>query len=110
MTRKFAPTLFSLVLAFLTIGAAAGPAMAAGASSGAYYRAQPAAAPPAAQLVVRDLVWNCGADGCVAGRSTSRAATDCSALARQVGALRSFTVEGRALAPDELEKCNARAR
>ena len=105
MTRSFTSTLLSSAFALLVVGAA-GPAMAAA----PYYKAELAAPPAAERLVVRDLIWKCGADGCIAGRSTSRPATDCSALARQVGALRSFAVEGRALAADDLEKCNARAR
>ena len=102
---RLSTPLFTLALA-LTASAAASPAIAAG----AHYRAELASPATANQLIVRGLVWKCGAEGCVAGRSNSRALIDCSALARQVGSLRSFAVEGRALAPDELEKCNARAR
>jgi hypothetical protein len=104
-----ARTLISALLAFasvLVFGAAAGPAFAAG----GYYRAVLATPPAAGRLIVRDLIWHCGADGCVAGKSNSRVALDCAALARQAGALRSFSVEGRALSAEELEKCNARAR
>jgi hypothetical protein len=104
-----ARTLVSALLAFvsaLVLGAAAGPAFAAG----GYYRAMLATPPAADRLIVRDLVWHCGADGCVAGRSNSRAAVDCAALARQAGALASFSVQGRPLSAEELEKCNARAR
>ncbi|MBV8687616.1 MAG: hypothetical protein JOZ90_17350 [Alphaproteobacteria bacterium] len=100
MTRIFSSTLLASCLL-----AAAAPAAAAD-----YYKAEPAAAPSAQRLVVRDLVWRCGPAGCVSGRSNSRAAVDCAALVRQVGAVRSFTVEGRPLAPEDLEKCNARAR
>jgi hypothetical protein len=104
--RNFPSTLLSSALALLAIGTVASPAMAAG----AYYRAELATPPAAERLIVRGIVWKCAADGCVAGPSNSRALIDCSALARQLGTLRSFAVEGRALAPAELEKCNARAR
>jgi hypothetical protein len=104
--RSFSHTLFSSALGLLAIGAAAGPAVAAG----SYYRAELATPSSAERLIVRGIVWKCAAQGCVSGPSNSRALIDCSALARQVGTLRSFAVEGRALAPAELEKCNARAR
>jgi hypothetical protein len=103
-----APRLFSFlaILTSLTSGAVAGPASA----NGIFYRAEPAAQPGAERIVVRDLVWKCGAGACVSGRSNSRAPVDCAALVRQVGALKSFVVEGQALPPSDLEKCNARAR
>ena len=106
MTRFFASTFFSVIFTFLMLGAAAGPALA----GPAHYRAQPATAPAAERVVVRDLLWKCGPEGCVAGRSASRPAIACAALARQVGSLRSFSTGGRPLAAAELEKCNARAR
>jgi hypothetical protein len=61
-------------------------------------------------LVVRGLVWKCGPSGCTAGKSNSRPANDCAALARQVGALTRFSAGGRELPVEALEKCNARAR
>jgi hypothetical protein len=95
----------------LSAAIAALAGLAASASAGTNeYRAEPAAPPSAQRLVVRDVVWNCGGGACVAMQTTSRAATDCSALAGHVGALRSFSVAGRPLAAEELEKCNARAR
>ena len=105
MARIFT-ILLAFVSAFLALGAAAGPAMAAG----VYYRAELASPPSTERIIVRDLVWRCDAKNCVAGESNSRAATDCAGLARRVGALRSFTVEGRPLSPEQLEECNARAR
>jgi hypothetical protein len=98
MTRK------PFVLAALL---AAAPAYAAA----PHYAAELAQAAPAAErMVVHDIVWRCGAGGCVAGRSSSRPLTDCMALARQAGVLKSFAVEGAALPPEQLEKCNAAAR
>jgi hypothetical protein len=61
-------------------------------------------------MVAHDIAWRCAGAGCIAGRSDSRPLTDCMALARQAGALKSFAVEGTALPPDQLEKCNAAAR
>jgi hypothetical protein len=97
-----ARTLFSLA-ALLT----AAPAFAAA----PHYAAEFSQARPAAeQMVVHDIVWRCAPEGCVAGRSDSRPLTDCMALARRTGALKSFAVEGAALPPDQLDKCNAAAR
>jgi hypothetical protein len=74
------------------------------------YRAELAAPASDQRLVVRDLVWTCAGSSCAAGQTTSRPATDCSALAGKLGALRSFTVAGQPLTSEELEKCNAKAR
>jgi hypothetical protein len=98
-----------MVKSFLVLAAlvAAAPAQAAA----PHYAAELAQARPAAErLVVHDIAWRCAGAGCVAGRSDSRPLTDCMALARQAGALKSFAVEGAALPPDQLEKCNAVAR
>ena len=104
MTRYLTSTLLAFLFSFTLLG---GTAFAA---PGGQYRAEPANPPTAARMVVKDIVWRCGAGGCVAPRSNSRPAIDCSALAHELGTLRSFTVEGQALDPAALEKCNARAR
>ncbi|TMJ16076.1 MAG: hypothetical protein E6G94_05195 [Alphaproteobacteria bacterium] len=95
-----------LALASLSLAAAA-PAAAAGP---AHYRAIPASAPASARLIAHGLIWNCTGGVCVAPKSDSRPAIDCSALVREVGALKSFAVQGRDLEAQDLEKCNARAR
>ena len=74
------------------------------------YRAELATPASSNRLVVRDTVWRCAGGTCTAGKSNSRPAIACAALAREAGTLRSFTAEGSPLAPEELEKCNARAR
>ncbi len=91
----------ALPLALLTSPVMAAPA---------YYQAEPAAAPAQPRLVARDNVWHCGEAGCTSGRTGSRPAIVCATLVREVGALRSFSVEGRAFAAGELENCNRRAR
>ena len=104
MTRFILSTLLAFLFSFTLLG---GTAFAA---PGGQYRAEIASPPTASRLIVKDIVWRCGGGGCVAPRSNSRPAIDCSALAHEVGTLRSFTVEGRTLDPAALEKCNARAR
>ena len=96
-------------LAFTAVAALAGAAAPASAAT-TQYRAELATPPSAQRLVVRDVVWNCSGGACVALQTSSRATTDCSALVAHAGPVRSFTVGGRDLPADELEKCNARAR
>jgi len=105
MTRFLISTLLAFLFSFTLLG---GTAFAA--PGAAQYRAEIASPPTASRLIVKDIVWRCGAGRCVAPRGNSRPAIDCSALAHEVGTLRSFTVEGQALDPAALEKCNARAR
>lgn len=91
--------------AILSVAFLAAPAFAS-----PYYSAEPATAPAQARLVARDNVWTCAGATCVSGRGSSRPAVVCAALVRQVGALRNFSVEGRAFEAAELESCNSRAR
>ena len=106
MIRQLTSSFFALLATLLAFGMTASPAAAAG----IHYRAHPAAVPAEARLVVRDIVWRCGAGGCTAPENGSRPAIVCSALARELGALRSFTVAGRSFGAEELENCNRRAR
>jgi hypothetical protein len=102
MNRQLTSSLLAFVF---TVSLFGGTAFA-----GTQYRAEPAAPPAAARLIVKEIVWKCGAGGCIAPQGNSRPAVDCSALVREVGALRSFTVGGQPLDSAALGKCNARAR
>lgn len=93
-------------LAALALGAGSGPAFAAA----SYYRAQPVSPPAETRIVLRDVIWACGETGCSGSKSNSRPAIVCAVLAREVGALESFSIEGRRLDRQELEKCNSRAK
>ena len=73
------------------------------------FEADPTAKPAAERIVLRDTIWRCGDAGCAAGKSSSRPAVVCAVFAKKVGSLRSFSAEGQALSPEELEKCNARS-
>lgn len=84
----------------------AGPASA----TAHHYRAEPVAAIDTARLVIRDTVFRCGPSGCVGPRSPDRPERVCAALAREVGALASFSAGGRALDAAALAECNRRAR
>lgn len=75
----------------------------------AYYAAKPLSA-PAGRVVVRDLLWNCSASGCVANsKGGSRAALVCESLVKQVGKVEAFRAGDQNFDAAALEKCNAKA-
>ena len=91
--------------AILPLALIATPAFAAG------FQAETGSQPPQTHFVARDSIWRCAGTVCVSSNETStRPAIVCAALARQVGALRSFSANGRAFGAEELQACNARAR
>jgi hypothetical protein len=92
-------------IALLSLALVSAPALAS-----ATLQAEPAARPSQERFVARDNVWRCGDAGCVStNRTATRPTIACAALAHQVGALRSFSADGRAFGPEELETCNRRA-
>lgn len=92
----------------LPIFAAAFVSAAAGAAGAPYYRAELASPAPKAKFVARDVVWACEGANCVAGRGTSRPLIMCASLAREAGEVKSFAVNGAAIAPEELARCNGK--
>ncbi len=75
------------------------------------YRLAPVAAVAAADtVVVRDVLWKCNDSGCVAKAATSRPAIVCATAARKIGALASFTANGKEFSAEELAACNAKAK
>jgi hypothetical protein len=84
--------------------------VAAPATAQSHYQAQPETAPAQARFVARDNVWRCNEGGCESARTAARPAIVCSTLAREVGRLRSFSVQGQAFGEEELAACNSRAR
>lgn len=69
------------------------------------------AAPLTATLVLKDLRWSCVGDSCSAMRTgTSPDANVCSAAARKLGPITSFSAGDRIFDPAALEKCNAVAK
>jgi hypothetical protein len=91
--------------AILSLALVAAPAFAGS------FQAETNAAPARAQFVARDSIWRCTGTMCVSSNRTStRPAIVCAALVREAGALKSFSVDGRAFGAEELQSCNARAR
>jgi hypothetical protein len=84
-------------------------AVIAAPASAASYSAK-LAAPASGHIVARDINWACGADGCQGATAESRPAVLCQALAKRVGRVDTFAVDGRAFSAAELEKCNASAK
>jgi hypothetical protein len=83
-------------------------AVPAAASAGTYSATPSAAA--SGRIITRTASWTCGAQGCTTATDSSRPVVICQGLAKKVGTLEAFTTDGRALAADELAKCNALAR
>ncbi|WP_422059543.1 CC_3452 family protein [Sphingopyxis sp.] len=106
MIKLSSPALL-LPLLGATLGGAALIPAAANAAGGAYYRAELANAPKTGKFVARDVIWSCDGPSCGAGRGTSRPLIICASLAREAGEVKSFTVNGTAIAAEELARCNA---
>ena len=79
------------------------------AASAATYSAKPAATGAPARIIARDISWKCGPAACQGSTEYGRPVVLCQALARQVGRLESFIVDGQALPVDALDKCNSAA-
>ena len=80
---------------------------AAGAASYLAKPVTPAAA--ATRITVRDIIWKCGPAACRGATEYGRPVVLCQALARRVGRLESFTVDGRILPAPALVECNSMA-
>ena len=73
------------------------------------YSAQPVMMPEP-RFAIRDTMWRCGAAGCNGDKSSSRPEIVCAAFVKKVGPVTAFLANGRAMGPEDLEKCNASAR
>ena len=68
------------------------------------------AVPTSGRVIARDIVWNCGPDACQGATDESRPLVLCQSLAKRTGRIDSFVVDGRAVSPAELNRCNASAK
>jgi hypothetical protein len=96
--------MFRPLLALASLAFTAAPAIAA------TYAARPAAPVQSGKIIGRDIVWACGPDACVGSTDNSRPLVLCQGLAKKAGPIDSFIVNGRAIADDELARCNASAK
>jgi hypothetical protein len=95
-----------MLRAILFISAAA---LAAAPATAATYAAKPAV-PTTERFIARDITWLCGPAACQGATEESRPAVLCQSLAKRAGRIESFTVDGRAFGPAELDKCNSAAK
>lgn len=83
----------------------AAPALAQpGAAS--FYRAELAAPTATARVIAGGVIWQCSGTTCTAAKGNSRPLVMCARLAREAGALASFSAGGEALPADQLARCN----
>jgi hypothetical protein len=97
------PAMLRSILALSAIALTAAPAAASS------YSAAPSV-PAGGRFVTRDIVWNCGPAACQGATDESRPLVLCQSLAKRVGRIDSFLADGRALAADDLTRCNAVAK
>ena len=79
-------------------------------ATAATYSASPTIPVAAKRIVARDIIWTCAPAACQGATAESRPVVLCQGLAKQAGRIDRFTVDGRALASAELDKCNKSAR
>jgi hypothetical protein len=72
----------------------------------ASYLARPVTAVTVKRIIQRDVSWSCGPAACQGSTDYGRPVVLCEALARETGRLESFIVDGHALPPAELARCN----
>ena len=85
-------------------------ALAPAAAFAANYAATPIVPSAPARINASDIVWGCGPAACLGNSMESRPLVLCQDLASRVGKLADFVVDGRSLAPVQLDRCNAKAR
>lgn len=96
----------ALVVGGAMVGVTATPAQA----DTGHYVATPAQAPTKSKIITRETLWKLNGATYVAAKSSERDAFLCGAVARDAGALASFTVAGKAFDADQLAACNAKAK
>jgi len=84
-------------------------ALTASPVSAATYSARPTVAVPG-KFLGPDILWVCGTDRCVGSTEYSRPLILCEGLAKQIGAIDTFAVDGRELQAAEIDRCNRAAR
>ena len=112
MTRTL-PTNGKAVAAFaalawtaLSFGATLTPSPASAAEAGPFYRAELAAPAAEARPIAGDLAWSCSDTSCAADKGKSRPVIVCARLAKEVGPVANFVVDGEALDEEQLARCN----
>ena len=68
------------------------------------------AAPATQRIIARDIIWTCGPAACQGATENSRPVVLCQSLAKHAGRVENFVVDGQAIGPAELDRCNTAAR
>ena len=110
MTLSSTRTLFAFAALMTSATLFTGSATEAFAAAPAYSLTTVAAAPAGEKIIVRDVLWSCATDSCIANKANSRPAIVCATAARKIGKLNAFVVEGKEFSSDELAACNAKAK
>jgi hypothetical protein len=98
------------LIAAFALAAATLSGTAALAAPATVYTAVPAAPTTRSGFITRSTAWRLQNGSFVAGQAPERPAVLCELVARQVGALTSFTAGDKAFDADQLAKCNAKAK
>ena len=101
--------LLSIAAALLVSGTMLAGTVHAQAPQG-YYVAVPTTQPTHAALMTRATPWSLRGNAYVAARAPERDQVLCELVAKNTGALASFSVAGKAFDADALAKCNAHAK
>ncbi len=97
-----------LAVASALLVSVAGMASAAP-TDGPFFRAVLTHGTAPVTIISNEMVWHGSGSTLSAGQSEDRPLFVCQTLARDVGALDTFEVQGAAVAKDMLEKCNVKA-
>ncbi|MEP3756840.1 MAG: hypothetical protein ABJM58_09110 [Alteripontixanthobacter sp.] len=105
--QSFRNTLIAVMaLAYTAIsfGAVATPVLAR--DSGVYYRVELAQSATETRAIAAGVAWSCQGSTCVAKKASSRPVNACKKLVRELGAVASFSANGKPLSAEKLAKCN----
>lgn len=104
--RSLSAVGLALVWTSLTFGAAISPTDAQARGATPYYTAEFAAPAAEKTAIIGGVVWQCTGTTCLAAKASSRPATMCKRVARELGEITSFTAGEKSLQADELASCN----
>jgi hypothetical protein len=68
------------------------------------------ATPASGRFIAHDISWNCTGASCQGATDESRPLVLCQSLAKRAGRVENFLVDGRPVAPADLDRCNASAK
>ena len=106
--NRFVVLAFALVYTALTFGVATSSAPLSASNSGPYYTATLSQPAEDNRTVAGGVAWRCEGTTCVANRGNSRPMRICRGLARDMGEITAFKVEGEEIADDQLARCNGK--